>query len=413
MSLTELIDVAAFDTDEEDEKILTYITMYNSIELVQFDKNKVLTKVYLTDIQPNSEKTNKDNDNNKDIKKIENNDLELQLSKIYKENNDIELAFYEKSVVEESCVNIYVYPFIYNEKEKPSKNRDKMLNAYPIAISAQHSLVLENFEHLVNVKLRDLLIEHFQNESEKRFINYIELVVPHYFCNSVYYSGAICPICNDKRKNYLFCPLFSAIDKQKTIDDLLLLFKYPDQPVILLAKCKYYDPQKQIYSNMNCFPTDNSKKSNDSNRPLDIYDCFDLYTRKEKFNKLFCENCKEITTIKKEIIIHKLPLYLILQLNRISYKKGSRIVDDTLINIPENNLDIGEYVQGPEKNKAKYNLYAVINREISSRNENNYSVCKNNKIWVTYKDGKMVTKKTFIDKHNHFLFYRRGDLPDY
>jgi len=413
MSLTELIDVAAFDTDEEDEKILTYITMYNSIELVQFDKNKVLTKVYLTDIQPNSEKTNKDNDNNKDIKKIENNDLELQLSKIYKENNDIELVFYEKSVVEESCVNIYVYPFIYNEKEKPSKNRDKMLNAYPIAISAQHSLVLENFEHLVNVKLRDLLIEHFQNESEKRFINYIELVVPHYFCNSVYYSGAICPICNDKRKNSLFCPLFSAIDKQKTIDDLLILFKYPDQPVILLAKCKYYDPQKQIYSNMNCFPTDNSKKSNDSNRPLDIYDCFDLYTRKEKFNKLFCENCKEITTIKKEIIIHKLPLYLILQLNRISYKKGSRIVDDTLINIPENNLDIGEYVQGPEKNKAKYNLYAVINREISSRNENNYSVCKNNKIWVTYKDGKMVTKKSFIDKHNHFLFYRRGDLPDY
>ena len=413
MSLTELIDVAAFDTDEEDEKVLTYITMYNSIELVQFDKNKVLTKVYLTDIQPNPEKESKDNDNNKDIKKIENNDLELQLSKIYKENNDIELVFYEKSVVEESCVNIYVYPFIYNEKEKLNKNRDKMLNAYPIAISAQRSLVLENFEHLVNVKLRDLLIEHFQNESEKRVINYIELVVPHYFCNSLYYSGAICPICNDKRKNSLFCPLFSAIDKQKTIDDLLYLFKYPDQPVILLAKCKYYDPKKQIYSNMICFPTDNSKKSNDSNRPLDIYDCFDLYTRKEKFSKIFCENCKGITTFKKEIIIHKPPLYLILQLNRISYKKGSRVIDDTLINVPINNLDIGEFVQGTEKNKAKYNLYAVINREISSRNENNYSVCENNKKWVTYKDGKMLNKKTITDKHNHFLFYRRKDLLDY
>lgn len=413
MSLTELIDVAAFDTDEEDERVLTYITMYNSIELVQFDKNKVLTKVYLTDIQPKPEKSSKDNDNNKDIKKIENNDLKLQLSKIYKENNDIELVFYEKSVVEESCVNIYVYPFIYNEKEKLSKNRDKMLNVYPIAISAQHSLVLENFEHLVNVKLRDLLIEHFQNESEKRVINYIELVVPHYFCNSIYYSGAICPICNDKRKNSLFCPLFSAIDKQKTIDDLLLLFKYPEQPVILLAKCKYYDPKKQIYSNMNCFPNDNSKKSNDSNRPLEIYDCFDLYTRKEKFNQLYCENCKGITTIKKEIIIHKPPLYLILQLNRISFKKGSRVIDDTLINVPINNLDIGEFVQGPERNKAKYNLYAVINRELSSRNDNSYSVCENGKKWVTYKDGKILTKKTITDKHNHFLFYRRKDLPDY
>jgi len=414
MSLTELIDVAAFGTDEDDEKILTYITMYNSIELVQFDKNKVLTKVYVTNIQPKQEKENKENDNNKDIKKIESSDFKLQLSKIYKENNDIELVFYEKSVVEESCVNIYVYPFIYNEKEKLSKNRDKMLNVYPIAISAQHSLVLENFEYLVNLKLRDLLIEHFQNESEKRLFNYIELVVPHYFCNSLYYSGAICPICNDKRKNSLFCPLFSAIDKQKTIDDLLFLFNYPEQPVILLAKCKYYDTKKQFYSNMNCFPTESSKKNNDINRPLEIYDCFDLFTRKEKFNKLYCENCKDITTVKKEILIYKPPLYLILQLNRISYKKGSKVIDDTLINAPINDLDIGEYVQGPDKTKAKYNLYAVINREVSSRNENSYSVCKKDQKWVIYKDGKIViTKKSISDKHNHFLFYRRQDLPEY
>ena len=419
MSLTELIDVAAFDTDEEDEKVLTYGSMFNSIELVQFDKNKVLTKVYLTELKPKQQKEDKDNkenkesDNNKDNNINRSIDLKMPLSKIYKDNNDVELVFYERSVVEASCVNIYVYPFIYNEKEKPNKNRDKMLNTYPIAISAQLSLVLENFEYLVNVKLRDLLIEHFKNESEKRGFNYIELVVPHYFCNSIYYSGAICPICNDKRKNSLFCPLFSAIDKQKTIEDLLLLFKYPEQPVFLLAKCKYYDTKKQIYSNMNCFPTENPKKNSDPNRSLEIYDCFDLFTRKEKYNKLFCKNCNAVTTFRKEIIIYKPPMYLILQLNRISNKKGSKVIDDTVINVPINNLDIGEYVQGPDKNKAKYVLYAAINREISSRNDNSYPVFKNNKMWVSFKEGKAFTRKTIIDKHNHFLFYCRKDLPEY
>ena len=118
MSITDLIEITAFDVD--DEKILTEIAMYNSIELVQFDKNKIITKIYLTDKkEENNEKTDKkettdDEDENKDES-----DLELNLSKIYKDN-DIELVFYEKSVFEEPCINIYIYPFLYNEKDKYS-----------------------------------------------------------------------------------------------------------------------------------------------------------------------------------------------------------------------------------------------------------------------------------------------------
>jgi hypothetical protein len=139
MSVTDLIEITAFDTD--DEKILTDIAMYNSIELVQFDKNKIITKIYLTDKKENLDKNekekNEDNNNNES-------DLKLPINKIYKDN-DVELVFYERSVFQEPCVNIYIYPFNYNEKEKFNVNKDKLYHVYPIALPVNLSLILENF----------------------------------------------------------------------------------------------------------------------------------------------------------------------------------------------------------------------------------------------------------------------------
>ena len=423
MTLTDLIDVTAFDTD--DEKILTYTTMYNSIELVQFDKNKVLTKVYVTRIKKpknNNETTRKNRENDKEnettnsTNTIKRNDLGLQLSRIYKES-DVELVFYEKSVIEKKCVNIYVYPFLYNEKEKINKNRDRLYNAYPIAISVSLSLILENFEYLVNVKLRDLLIDHFKEESEKREVNYIELVVPHFFCNSSYYSQANCLLCKEKKKNSLFCPLFSSIDKNLTIKDLLKLYDYPNQPIFLLAKCKYYDIKKRIYSNMDSFAIEKKIKKQEENK-IDIYDCFELYTRREEIRDIDwqCESCNSIQIPYKQLLIHKPPLYLIIQFDRCFKKyssfRSSYAFDDTLINFPINNLDIDEYVEGPEKYKTTYNLYGAIYREVSSRNDNIYCVCKNNKKWIMFKDNKAVGVNGIVNKFVHFLFYRRSDLQD-
>ena len=417
MSLTELIDVTAFDN--EDEKVLTYTAMYNSLELVQFDKNKLLTKIYSTKIEPQIS-TTKDGED-KDIKKNENNDFNIQLSKIFRDNNDSELVFYEKSVIDKECINIYVYPFIYDDKEKGEKSnkyKDKLYNSYPIAVSAKLSLILENLQYLVNIRLRDLLIDHFKEESERIDKIYIELSYPHYFCNSSFYSQTNCMLCKEKKKNSLFCDLFSSIDKNKTIKDLMNLFEYPKQPIILLARCKYYDPKKQIYSNMNSFPLDTPNKKNPENK-LDIYDCFEIYTKKESLIDMEwpCESCNSNQIAEKQLLIYKPPLYLIIQFDRFSFRKSLSIfnnygIDDSLITFPINNLDLGEYVEGPEKNKAKYNLYGAIYREISVKSDYIYSVCKNNKQWIMYKDSKVGVAKEIVNKNAHFLFYKRQDIND-
>ncbi len=85
-------------------------------------------------------------------------------------------------------------------------------------------------------------------------------------------------------------------------------------------------------------------------------------------------------------------------------------MDNTLISIPINNLDLTKYVEGP-KNKInyKYNLYAIIYKDISSRNDFTYCNCKNGNKWILFKDNKIQITTELINKNVHFLFYKRED----
>jgi len=340
--------------------------------------------------------------------------LELNINKIYKDNNDIELVFYEKSVFDEPCVNIYIYPFIFDEKEKTGTTKDKLYHVYPIAIPAKLSLILENFEYYVNVKLRCLLTEYHRNQSEKEEINYIELVYPHYFCNNSILSLTTCSLCKEKTRTNLFCPLFSSIDRDLTIKDLIERLDYPIQPIILLAKSSYFDKNKNYYRGVNCFYTKKENIKKQENK-LDLYNCFQLYTKKETLRDTdwFCNICNSKQICEKQLVIYSLPLYLIIQIDRFALKKinNKNNVDNTLISIPINNLDLTEYVEGNEKNKIKYkyNLYAIIYKDISSKTDFTYCACKTGSIWVLFKDNKIQKPNDLINKNIHFLFYKRED----
>ena len=408
MSVTDLIDITAFDTD--DEKILTEVAMYNSIELVQFDKNKIINKIYLTDKKENKEK-NEENEENCDNNNNINNesDLEIKINKIYNNNNnhDIELVFYEKNVLDEPCINIYIYPFIFNEKEKMGTAKDKLYHVYPIAFSAKLSLILENFEYYVNTKLRNLL----SNET-----NLIELVYPHYFCNNNIFlinSSQTCFLCKEKTRSSLYCPLFSSIDKNLTIKDLIKKFDYPKQPIILLAKSSYFDKNKKYYKNMNCFYNKKESTKKNIENKLELDNCFQLYTKKEKLKDIdwFCETCNSMQICEKQLTIYSLPIYLIIQIDRFALKKinNKNNVDNTLISFTINDLDLTKYVEGSEKNKEKYkyNLFAVIYKEISSKSDFTYCCCKNGKEWVLFKDNKVQKFNDLINKNVHLLFYKR------
>ena len=106
-------------------------------------------------------------------------------------------------------------------------------------------------------------------------------------------------------------------------------------------------------------------------------------------------------------------MYLIIQIDRFAIKKLNvkNFVDNTLINFPINNLNLNKYVEGPDKDKINYNysLYAVIYKDISSRNDFTYCVCKNGKSWAMFKENKISTVTELINKNVHFLMYKRED----
>ena len=73
------------------------------------------------------------------------------------------------------------------------------------------------------------------------------------------------------------------------------------------------------------------------------------------------------------------------------------------------NLDMKEYMIGPDKEHSKYNLFAIIQHYGTIENGHYTSICKNNGIWYKYDDSKIyeIDIKEAQNSNAYILFYRR------
>ena len=129
----------------------------------------------------------------------------------------------------------------------------------------------------------------------------------------------------------------------------------------------------------------------------------------------FCSRCKKLEKSKQKLQIYKPPNYLIILLKRYNYKKElgqtfSGEKNNIFISYPTNNFDITEYIEGPEKNKAKYDLYGVI-EHYGTLNQGHYTaICKNDGNWVSYNDSSIKIVDTPVSKNAYVLFYKMKDI---
>ena len=164
-------------------------------------------------------------------------------------------------------------------------------------------------------------------------------------------------------------------------------------------------------------PTFFNKKDNKkpTENKLNLYNCFQLYTRKVILDDIewFCETCNSAQICEKQLLIYKLPVYLIIQIDRFAIRKitNKKDIDYTLLNIPINNLNLNDYVEDPEKNAINYNynLYAIIYKDIGSKTDFTYCTCKNGNKWFLFKENKIQISNELINKYVHYLFYKRED----
>ena len=366
-----------------------------NIDIIKLDKNKIINIIYS---QPDDE-----------------NEIQKNYKKKLKPyiNNEEEIVLYEREIIPEYLLNIYVYPITTDPKDDENIN----FLSYPIVFSVKHDLTLENLEKLINEKLSHIFLENIDVKNR----HLIDLHILH--SNKNMNTGILkliksykkCPFCNSDYSEKKYCPLYFYFNKNDIVSKLFKYSKY-SEPIIILARSSYYDLNKEVY------PGYNFEENNILNKYKNIYDSLNQFGKPEilgEDNLWDCPQCSTKRKISKWMRVFRAPNYLIIQLKRFKKKSNSFFnflesdKNETFVSFPMKNLDLSNYMDGPEKDKCIYNLYAIINH-INNFGVNHFTAyCRNNKKWVEYDDHKInydienpVTKEAYI------LFYIKKNIDE-
>ena len=366
-----------------------------NIDIIKLDKNKIINIIYS---QPDDE-----------------NEIQKNYKKKLKPyiNNEEEIVLYEREIIPEYLLNIYVYPITTDPKDDDNIN----FLSYPIVFSVKHDLTLENLEKLINEKLSHIFLENIDVKNR----HLIDLHILH--SNKNMNTGILkliksykkCPFCNSDYSEKKYCPLYFYFNKNDIVSKLFKYSKY-SEPIIILARSSYYDLNKEVY------PGYNFEENNILNKYKNIYDSLNQFGKPEilgEDNLWDCPQCSTKRKISKWMRVFRAPNYLIIQLKRFKKKSNSFFnflesdKNETFVSFPMKNLDLSNYMDGPEKDKCIYNLYAIINH-INNFGVNHFTAyCRNNKKWVEYDDHKInydienpVTKEAYI------LFYIKKNIDE-
>ena len=168
-----------------------------------------------------------------------------------------------------------------------------------------------------------------------------------------------------------------------------------------------------------------SDDDTNTQRNYNIYDCINLFTRKEKLEKdnaWYCSKCKGHKEALKKMEIYKVPPILILHLKRFKTSKASNIGPfywgqgkkiNAQIDFPIEGLDLSSYVLNSDKN-AIYDLYAVSNHYGGLSGGHYTAFAKNpiNNQWYDFNDSRVspASEKEIVGSAAYVLFYKRRDL---
>ena len=246
------------------------------------------------------------------------------------------------------------------------------------------------------------MISNFQSQQ-----NSIDIYFPHFDASweLLKMKDGKCPICQKKYTNSISCcNLFQFMDKTSTIKELLE--KQGERPIILYAKSDLYDERSYIYDGMELYFGKNNEI--ETKEIVSIYDSFEQLNNSKTIDesgKWFCKICKENRQCAVQKILYKLPIYLIVVLNR----NINQIKNDKLVEYKEV-IDLKDYILGPDKDKSKYDLYAVLLHKKSLNNNYYYNYCKSFGMWICFDQDGLQGIDSPINKDAYILFYKRRNI---
>lgn len=154
--------------------------------------------------------------------------------------------------------------------------------------------------------------------------------------------------------------------------------------------------------------------------PLNIHDCFNLYTETEKLgsdNLWFCPSCNKRREAWKKVELWSLPDIFVVQIKRFVQTSPTRWDKLSMkVDFPIYNLDMGKHLVKPPLEPALFDLIAVINHsgQISSGHYTAYAKNPILKQWYLYNDNyvySVTDLDSIISEKAYILFYKRKDPP--
>ncbi|XP_065063974.1 ubiquitin carboxyl-terminal hydrolase 8-like [Rhopilema esculentum] len=176
------------------------------------------------------------------------------------------------------------------------------------------------------------------------------------------------------------------------------------------VSCKTCGKNSVTFDVFSCLPLQLTSKS-----ACSLDGCVRAFTSPEMIggnNSWKCSNCKTYREAKKTIELWSLPPVVVVQLKRFSSDGIWHNKLQTNVDFPVSNFDMGRHLVGPRRDKAKYELTAVVNHYGSFESGHYTAYCANQNKWFCYDDNVVseIDKNKLKSSAAYLLFYTATEL---
>ena len=401
---------------EDNNNELPYEKLYEKVEneynkvFKKYDSNEE-DKEDKEDVDNNNkERENKSDDEEEKEKEDKNkNEEENEKEEEENKNSENEIKDQQQSKLkneEETNNNKEIKNEILNEK----KEKETEVNKEEKKLSEDDEL-----KKYIDKFKSDIPFEIFirRERDENNFYGKIPFIDSKHFSN---YSR--------KLKKFLEIENFNAPlgDIQTDLSDYEIIVQFNEESKYINKDTFDLDYFKQIELEYTIKEKEGKKEEEENKKEdeeeiddgkMTLIKCLKKFCKEEQLqegDEWYCPKCKEHVLAKKKMDLFYLPKILIICFKRFVKDSYRWEKNEDEVEFPINNLDLKDFVIGPDKNHSKYDLFAVSQHYGSTGFGHYTAVCRNyDGKWYSYDDSNCSeTSETETQSSAAYvLFYRR------
>jgi ubiquitin C-terminal hydrolase len=181
---------------------------------------------------------------------------------------------------------------------------------------------------------------------------------------------------------------------------------------ITFDKTSEYINNKFGNFNLNICTIYNGIYNDDEDKKLSLEECFKHFIKEEKLKEgeeWNCPKCDKKVLANKKYDFYYLPKIFVICFTRFIQDDNNWLKNEENIGFKTENMDMKDFMIGPDKEHSKYDLFAVIQHSGTMENGHYTSICQNSGNWYNFNDTQfnMIDINETQNSYSYILFYRR------